>query len=226
MYTKVFKRFFDILFSLIAIIALLPLFVPICILLLLTGEHEVFYLQNRVGYKNKTFKIWKFATMLKNSPNMGAGSITLRNDPRVTPLGHFLRKTKINELPQIFNIFLGDMSFIGPRPLMKVDFDKYPEAVQKTVYNVKPGLSGVASIVFRDEEEYFSSTDMDPHEYDKQFIAPYKGELEKWYQENISLFTDLKILFYTLIIVIKGDSRIEFSALKGLPQSNFINTTV
>src|ERR1700741_5183176 len=98
---KVIKRFFDILFSLVAIIILLPIFIPIIILLLLTGEHEVFFRQNRVGYKNEIFRIWKFATMLKNSPNMGSGDVTTRNDPRVTSMGKFLRISKLNELPQL-----------------------------------------------------------------------------------------------------------------------------
>ena len=92
-----FKRIIDIAVAFIALLVLSPLLIPICILLLLTGEHEVFYLQKRVGYKNKRFQIWKFATMLKNSPNMGTGSLTLRGDSRVLPMGKFLRKTKINE---------------------------------------------------------------------------------------------------------------------------------
>lgn len=125
------KRFFDILFSLIALILLLPVFIPIIILLLLTGEHEVFYRQDRVGYKNKIFGILKFATMLKNSPNMGSKDLTMRNDPRVTPMGRFLRKSKINELPQLINILTGDMSFTGPRPLMKSGFDRYSDEIDR-----------------------------------------------------------------------------------------------
>ena len=115
---KHIKRFFDITFSLLAIILLSPILIPVIILLLLTGEHEVFYRQDRVGYKNKIFKIWKFATMLKNSPNMGDGDITKRGDPRITRVGKLLRQSKINELPQLINILTGDMSFVGPRPLM------------------------------------------------------------------------------------------------------------
>src|ERR1700741_2238065 len=149
---KVIKRFFDILFSLIAIIILLPIFIPVIILLLLTGEHEVFFRQDRVGYKNKIFRIWKFATMLKNSPNMGDGDITKRGDPRITPVGKFLRQSKINELPQVINILTGDMSFVGPRPLMKVGFDRYSDEMKTKVYNVPPGLTGIGSILFRDEE--------------------------------------------------------------------------
>lgn len=224
MYKSFFKRIIDFTLSLLAIIVLLPILLPISIILMLTGEHEILYLQERVGHKNKKFRIWKFATMLKNSANMGAGSITLRNDPRVTPVGRFLRKTKINELPQLFNILKGDMSIVGPRPLMEVDFKKYPLEVQQKVYNVKPGLTGVASIVFRDEEKYFSETDMDPHEFDKQYIAPYKGELEAWYQKKILFITDLKILYYTVLVVLNGEKSYTFSGLKGLPERpGFIN---
>ena len=123
-------RILDLLLSLFALLILLPLFVPIVVILLLTGEHKVFYLQTRVGYKNKNFKIIKFATMLSNSANMGSGSLTLKNDSRVLPVGSFLRKTKINELPQILNIIIGDLSIVGPRPQMQVDFEKYSEDVQ------------------------------------------------------------------------------------------------
>jgi lipopolysaccharide/colanic/teichoic acid biosynthesis glycosyltransferase len=101
---KFFKRLLDIIVSLFSLIILLPVFIPIIIILRLSGEGEVFYFQERYGIYNSRFQIWKFATMLKNSMNIGTGSITLQNDPRVTKVGAFLRKTKINELPQIINI--------------------------------------------------------------------------------------------------------------------------
>ena len=125
-------RIIDVLLALLALLVLLPLFIPIVVILFLTGEHKVFYLQTRVGYKNKDFKIIKFVTMLSNSPNMGTGSLTLKNDPRVLPFGHFLRKSKINELPQILNIIIGDLSIVGPRPQMQVDFEKYSEESQES----------------------------------------------------------------------------------------------
>ena len=106
------KRVFDIIFSLLSIIILSPIFVPIIVLLKFTAEGEVFYFQERIGFRNKKFKIIKFATMLKASPNLGTGMITLRNDYRVTNVGRFLRMSKINELPQIFNILIGDISFV------------------------------------------------------------------------------------------------------------------
>ena len=106
-------RFFDILFSGIALLLLSPLLVPIVITLRLTGEGEVFFLQERVGQAGEKFKLFKFATMLKNSPNIGTGTVTMRGDPRVLPIGRFLRKTKINELPQLLNIFFGDMLLVS-----------------------------------------------------------------------------------------------------------------
>ena len=120
-----FKRTLDVLASISAIILLLPLFFFLCIFLKLSAEGEIFYFQERIGLNNKKFFIWKFATMLKNSMSMGTGSITLRNDFRVTKVGKYLRITKINELPQLFNILKGDISIVGPRPLVQRDFDAY-----------------------------------------------------------------------------------------------------
>ena len=119
---KFFKRSLDIVVSFVALVILLPFFIPIIIILKFTAEGEVFYFQERIGINNSKFQIFKFATMLKNSLNMGSGSITLQNDYRVTFIGKFLRKTKINELPQIINILKGDMSLVGPRPLVAKTF--------------------------------------------------------------------------------------------------------
>lgn len=211
------KRIFDFTLSLIALIILSPLLIPVMLILWATGEHYVFYGQNRVGHKNGTFKIWKFATMLKASPSLGTGSITTRNDPRVLPFGHFLRKTKINELSQIFNILLGDISVVGPRPLMKVDFDKYNDDIQSIIYSTSPGLTGIASIVFSDEEQYYTNIGMDHHEFDRKFIAPYKGALEKWYQVHVSVWTDLKIIFLKAWVIVFPESNLTFSFFKDLP---------
>ena len=188
---KIIKRSGDILFSALGILLFLPFFIPLAIALKLTGEGYIFYLQERRGYKNKKFRIWKFATMLKASPSLGTGSITLKNDWRLTPLGKYLRGSKVNEIPQLINIFLGEMSVVGPRPLMEVDFQKFSPEIQDQFYQCKPGLTGIASIVFRDEEQYFENTGMDPHEYDRLYIAPYKGALERWYREHQGFRTDL-----------------------------------
>ena len=141
--------------------------------------------------------------MLKDSMNMGSGSITLQNDPRVTVIGSFLRKTKINELPQIINILKGDISLVGPRPLVAKTFSAYTEEIQSQIYNVKPGLTGIGSIIFRDEESIISAVkDEDPHEFYKRIIAPYKGELETWYVNNSSIIIDLKVVCVTALKII------------------------
>ncbi len=218
MYTIFFKRVIDFFLALSMILVLLPVLLSISIILLLTGEHEVFYLQNRVGKNKKLFKIWKYATMLKKSPGMGTGSITLRDDPRVLPVGKFLRKTKINELPQLVNVLIGNMSFVGARPLMQVDFDKFPSEVREAVYNTSPGITGIGSIIFRDEEKWMSACEGDPHEFDNNVIAPYKGALELWYQQHISFMTDMKILFCTGWVILFSKSELPYKLFKGLPE--------
>lgn len=215
------KRFFDILFSFAAIVILLPFMLPVTLILLLTGEHHVFYLQERVGYKNSLFSIYKFATMLLNSPNMPGGLITLKKDPRLLPIGGFLRTTKINELPQLLNILFGQMSFIGPRPVMQKSFEGYPEEVKNVIYNVKPGLTGIGSIVFRDEETLITKVKEqggDIWHYYTHIIYPYKGKLEQWYQENQSFGVDFAILFLTAWTILFPNSQLVFKIFKGLPQ--------
>lgn len=218
---SIIKRFFDIVFSLVALIILLPLFIPIIILLLLTGEHEIFFRQDRVGFHNEIFRIWKFATMLKNSPNMGSGDVTTRNDPRVTKMGQFLRISKLNELPQLINILTGDMSFVGPRPLMKAGFDRYSDEMKSKVYQVKPGLTGIGSIVFRDEELIITHSTLPPHECYRQVILPYKGAVEVWYQKHVSFYTDCMILFLTGWYIIFSNSKLVYKVFPSLPRRGF-----
>lgn len=214
---KFFKRFLDVLVSIIVSIILLPLMIPIMIGLKVTGEGYIFYKQKRIGYKNVRFDILKFATMLKDSPNLGTGVITMRNDPRITPMGGFLRKTKINELPQIFNILLGDISLVGPRPLVDKTYNAYSQEVRDTIYDVKPGLTGIGSIIFRDEEAMVSNATMDPHEYYNAVIAPYKGKLEMWYQANASFWVDLKIIFLTAWVILSPKSELVYKTFQNLP---------
>jgi lipopolysaccharide/colanic/teichoic acid biosynthesis glycosyltransferase len=218
------KRIFDILSSGIAIVILSPLLIPVIIGLKLTGEGYVFYKQERVGYKNRRFLIWKFATMLKDSENMAGGIMTTEKDPRITPMGGFLRKSKINELPQLFNIFLGHMSLVGPRPVMKVSFEAYPERIQKVIYNAKPGLTGIGSIIFRDEEKLITDVKNnggDLWEFYKSEIYPFKGELEMWYQENNSFFLDLQLIFMTAWVIFFPTSKLYYKWFKDLPKRNF-----
>jgi len=220
----IFKRASDIILSSILILILSPLLIPIIIGLKLTGEGYVFYRQDRVGFKNKNFSILKFATMLKNSLNMTGGVITTKKDPRITPMGGFLRKSKINELPQLFNIFLGDMSFVGPRPVMSISFNAYPEHVQAVIYNVKPGLTGIGSIVFRDEEDLITEVKNkgeDTWDFYSNKIYPFKGELEIWYQSNQGFWVDFKIILVTAWVILISDSDLVYKTFKALPKREF-----
>ncbi|MBL0145273.1 MAG: sugar transferase [Chitinophagaceae bacterium] len=216
---NIIKRIFDILIASIALILLSPILIPSIIILLFTGEKEVFYFQKRVGFKNKLFNIWKFATMLKNSPNIGTGEITLRNDPRVTGFGKILRMTKVNELPQIINVFKGDMSIVGPRPLMEVSVKLYPEEIRNKIYNVKPGMTGIGSLIFRDEEKIISDAANPKAMY--ATIYPYKGALEMWYQRHASLYTDFMIVFLTAWSIISPQNQLVHKVFKDLPPRNF-----
>ena len=215
---RIIKRLFDLT---IAVLSLLLLFAPmilVMIILKFTGEGEIFYFQKRLGYLNNEFKIIKFATMVKNSPNIGTGSLTLRGDPRVLPFGNFLRKSKINELPQIFNVIIGNMSIVGPRPQMKVDFDKFPPKKRNEIYKSKPGITGIGSIIFRDEEKWISNCNGDKHEFYKNKIAPYKTDVELWYYKNQSLFVDVKLVILTAWVIIFTNSDFVERIFKSLPK--------
>ena len=214
-------RFFDILFSLLVLLFLLPLFAPIVLILRFTGEREIFYRQVRVGQFGSTFDLLKFATMLKDSPTIGAGEITLKNDPRVLPFGRFLRKTKINELPQLFNILLGHISVVGPRPMVPNTFIKYSPEAQSELKKVRPGLTGIGSIIFRDEEKFLEGK-ADPRKFYDDHIIPYKNKLELWYVKNNSISTYFKIIFVTAWVILFPRSNIYerfFSKLPKLPES-------
>ena len=195
------QRFLDLIFSASAIVFLSPILLTIVLILSVTGEREVFYRQQRVGINQTSFDLLKFATMLKNSEKIGAGTVTLKNDFRVLPLGKFLRKTKLNELPQLFNIVLGHMSIIGPRPLHKKQFSFYNENQKKIISSVLPGLSGMGSVVFRDEEKYFQDSN-DPDEAYKTHITPVKAKLEIWYVNNNSIYLYFKLIALTVISVL------------------------
>ena len=211
------QRILDILFAGLAIIAFFPVWVPVIILLRLTGEGEVFFAQQRVGRNGNFFNLLKFATMLKDSPNIGAGTVTLKDDPRVLPLGKFLRKTKINELPQLINILRGDMSIVGPRPQTPRCFDVFPIESQNEIKKVRPGLSGLGPIVFRDEENILSENESSLDFYDT-VIAPYKGEVESFYVNSHNIVTYFKIILATIWVVIFSNSKIVWRLFPKLPK--------
>ena len=210
------KRTLDVVVSFLALVVLTPFLLPVAVILRFTGEGEVFYIQERAGRGGNSFGLYKFATMLKNSPNIGAGEITVRGDPRVLPFGQFLRKTKLNELPQLWNIFIGDMSVVGPRPMVLNTYAHYPEEARQKLNTIRPGLTGIGSIVFRDEERYLADRD-EPMEFYREQIIPYKSDLELWFVENNTLWLYIKIIFVTAWVVVFPSSTIVDKAFDGIP---------
>lgn len=209
-------RIFDILFSTLALCLLLPLFIPMALILRFTGEGEVFFSQKRVGKGGNLFNLIKFATMLKDSPKIGSGTVTLKNDPRVLPFGKLLRKTKINELPQLINILIGDMSLIGPRPQDERCFCAFPPSSQNEIIKVQPGLSGIGSIIFRSEDELTNLSE-DAEDFYDNVIMPYKGELEEWFVHNNTLKNYLLLIFTTMWVVVFSKSKIAWRLFPKLP---------
>lgn len=211
------QRFIDSLLSSVAITLLSPLLIPVIFILKLTGEGEIFYIQKRIGKNGNEFGLLKFATMLKDSPNIGAGEITIHNDPRVLPLGRILRKTKLNELPQLFNIIKGDMSVVGPRPMVPNTYSNYPKESQIILNTVRPGLTGIGSIFFRDEEKFLMGK-TDPMAFYEEHIIPYKSDLEVWYVKNNSIILYVKIILITAWVVIFSQSKIADRAFDKIPE--------
>jgi lipopolysaccharide/colanic/teichoic acid biosynthesis glycosyltransferase len=210
-------RIFDILFSSLALVVLSPMLLTIVLILWLTGEGKVFFKQDRVGKNCKTFGLLKFATMLENSPNLPGGDITSGEDPRVLPVGKFLRKTKINELPQLINIFLDDISIVGPRPLTPRNFKYYDAKTQETIVKIKPGLTGIGSIVFRDEESIIQNSHKKPIDCYREDISPYKGDLERWFYKKKSIFIYFTIIFLTVNSLFFPSSKFVWKIFKDLP---------
>jgi lipopolysaccharide/colanic/teichoic acid biosynthesis glycosyltransferase len=177
-----FKRVFDLIASLIALILVSPVFMLVMPIIRFTGEGWVFFVQARVGIGNNRFGLLKFATMLRDSPK--SGTVTARHDTRILPVGRYLRATKINELPQILNVVKGDMSFVGPRPLTDEGFQHYPIEIKEIIYKMKPGLTGMGTIIFRNEEQILFESKKEKMKCYAEDIIPLKGALEKWYFEH------------------------------------------
>lgn len=193
-------RAFDFVATTIALAFFAPMLLALVIVLRFSGEGEILYKQLRIGRGGKPFFVYKFATMLKNSPMIGSGELTEYDDPRVLPVGKFLRKSKLNELPQLLNVISGDMSLVGPRPQTCRYFNLYNCRSRELIAGVKPGITGLGSLFFRDEEEIFRKSS-DALWLDDNVITPYKGQLEEWFIQNRSFYLYLKILFLTVYAV-------------------------
>lgn len=194
-------RLIDIMFGATALIVLSPVLLLIALVLRLTGEREVFYRQQRIGRGERPFKLYKFATMLKDSAQLGTRDLTVRNDPRVLPFGRLLRQTKLNEIPQLLNVLRGDMSLIGPRPQTREHFDLFPPEACSVISTVRPGLSGAGSVVFRNEDRIVEKG-KDKVRFYEEIISPYKAEVEVWYIERRSLGLYVLMIVVTILIVV------------------------
>ena len=210
------KRVIDIIIAATMLILALPLCLVLVVILKLTGDREVFYTQPRVGYRNQPFRIIKFCSMQKGSEQFG--SVTVRGDPRVLPIGRVLRATKLNELPQLINVLLGEMSIVGPRPLVDEGFRMYPKDVQERIYaSTKPGLTGIGSVVFRNEEDFLAASTKDSERAYREDIMPLKGSLELWYVERKSIGLDLGIILATATLIVLPSNRCFRRLLPDLP---------
>ena len=195
------KRMFDIVFSILGIILVLPLLIIVSILIKLTSDGPIIFKQKRIGQYGKKFDIYKFRTMIKNSESKGA-KITIGKDPRITNIGFILRKYKIDELPQLFNILKGEMSFVGPRP----EVEKYVEIYKKEYENIlkiKPGITDLASIKYSNENDILANKE-NPENYYINNIMKEKINLNNKYLEKIGIKNDVKIIFKTIVKCVKN----------------------
>ena len=194
-------RILDVFLSSIALLFLaLPLFL-VAVILRLTGEGKIIFIQERIGRYGERFGLIKLVTMLENSPNIGTKTLTVSEDPRILPFGKILRKTKVNELTQILNVLSGSMSIIGPRPMTEQMISFYSEYEKKNILSVRPGLSGIGSLMFRNEEDVLRDVE-NPLLFYKNTIGPYKANLEIWYINNCSIFLYCKLILLTLYVIV------------------------
>src|SRR5262244_1886989 len=195
------KRLLDIVVSLIGLICLFPLLLLVAILVKLDSPGPIFFKQERIGMRFRPFQILKFRTMVQDSSTRGK-SITVGNDPRITRVGWFLRKTKIDELPQLINVLRGEMTFVGPRP----EVPQYVEMFRKDyedILKIRPGITDLASIKYRDEAALLGQSENPEEEYIRR-VLPDKIKLEKEYIRCSSFMLDLKLIFKTLATIFES----------------------
>ena len=193
------KRIFDVVFSIIGLLILLPFLIIIAILIKVDSKGPILFIQGRVGKNNKDFNIFKFRTMRVQSQTKGL--LTLgNNDSRITKIGYFLRRYKIDEFPQLINILKGDMSFVGPRPELRYYVNFYSDDDLK-IFAVRPGITGLASLKYRNEVELLEAAD-NPEDFFINTIIPDKLKFNKEYIKKRNFFFDLKLIFITIIKVI------------------------
>lgn len=201
----ILKRLLDICLSFFGLIILSPLFIVISFLIVITSPGGVFFRGIRIGKNGKPFKIFKFRSMIKNAEGKGKWNVGDKDD-RITPIGHFLRNTKIDELPQLLNVLKGNMSFVGPRPELQYYVNMYTEK-EKKILDLKPGITDWASITNFDQFEIFTKSD-DPDLAYLKYVRPLKLKLQLYYRYNNSVFIDIKIIVWTLYKVISRTKKI------------------
>ncbi|HOP99638.1 MAG TPA: sugar transferase [Acetivibrio clariflavus] len=199
------KRLLDIVISFLSLVILFPLFVVIAALVMVTSPGGVFFRGVRVGQYGKPFRIYKFRSMVKDAEGNGKWNVG-NNDERITPIGKFLRITKIDELPQLINVLKGDMSLVGPRPELQIYVDMYTEE-EKKILDLKPGITDWASLANFDQYRIFTRA-KDPDEAYLKYIRPLKLKLQLYYRYNNSMLIDLKIILWTIYKVIFRSKRL------------------
>ena len=198
------KRLIDFVLALLAFVVFLPIYLVIAVCILLESGSPVLYCPPRGGYKGKTFRICKFRTMVKNADKIGGGTTAL-NDPRITRVGKILRKTKLDEFPQLINVIKGEMSFIGPRPELLKYTDGY-QKIEKNILSVRPGITDISSITFINLDEIVGSNNAD-YMYEK-YVLPRKNQLRLKYVAEVSLKTDMTLFFRTIFGVLRKMGRV------------------
>jgi len=195
------KRFFDFFFALMGVVALSPILVFIALWIKLDSKGNILFIQKRVGLNGKPIGVYKFRSMIDNAEVKGL-KITVGKDPRITNSGHFLRKYKLDELAQLFNVIEGTMSLVGPRPEVQEYIDVYPQEIREKVLSVKPGITDFASIEFKDENQMLNAA-TDPHETYIFEILPIKQKYYLKYIEEQSLLLDVKLIIRTIVAISK-----------------------
>lgn len=195
------KRTFDIIASSLGLIILSPLFFILAILIKLDSEGPVFFKQTRVGLKNKDFSLYKFRSMYVKTDESGFLTIGDR-DPRITPIGYYIRKYKLDEFPQLLNVLKGDMSIVGPRPQVR-KFVNFYTAEQMRVLDIRPGITDLASIRYRNESQLLKNF-KDPEKYYTEVVMQDKLRINLQYLDNNNLLNDIALIFLTFKTIIKG----------------------
>ena len=190
------KRFLDFVVSFLGLIILIPMIILISALIIITSGTPIFFIQKRVGKNGSLYKMKKFRTMVNGANQLTGGSITIKNDLRITSIGRFLRKWKLDELPTLWNVLIGDMSLVGPRP----DVPGYADnlnGVDRRILELRPGITGPATLKYANEEQLLENVE-DPIKYNDEVIFPDKVKINLKYMDNWSFWLDIKIIVKTI----------------------------